>query len=1319
MTAGTPLNWDGFTDLPGDPRVNFELLWRSAVHRNYAKFGTFTAYVQQAGVEFHLEIEKPGCPLGEVGRVFGWQTKWFGRLAPSTALSDSRKRQIVKSITATQKHWPEITDWVLVTKHPLTAGDQTWFTGLQVGMTLHQASHPELADLLVGDALTLREAYFGSLILTPDRLKAEHEHSTATVKDRWIREVHTPSNTEQLVRRMLAQAEAWADMADVDSDIRRFARDVASALPGLDAAGVTEVTAVLDAATQIRTVLADIHERFESGDVAHLLGAGARTTVVMPLANPQVLRNLKRRSHPAAPALANLISYLRDAVALIDMVGDCLGAPLVVVSGDAGFGKTQMAATLSAPTSQTSSDELPAGIFMEGRFLARRHTLDDFARQTRINGNPFDSFDKVLAALDAAAQRAGTRLPLVIDGLNEAEEPKEWLPLLRQMLTLMQAYPNVLVVCTVRATFIRDCIPTELPAALELTGFVEDLDDAITLYFQHYKIDKGDAELPLELLSHPLTLRIFCEVANPNRQRWVPAESLPRSLDGMFEAYLDQLATRVAQLHAHLHQMDVIDGIFALGVELWTARSRVVPQGRAKELLGDVHRRWEETLLFALEGEGLLIRYSNGPGYDVGFVYDLLAGHVVARSLIAGHAGGIRDVMKEEGVVARFATSAAHPLAYDIFRGLAGGMPRVAAGQLWKIVPPELRKAALLEATSLEAAYIDSATVEQLAASVNELRGRRDLFDQLLPVRSVVGHPLNATFLDTVLKDRSVADRDLRWTEWVRDRADRLSSDVAALTLRWREDSKRSEADRLRARWLMWTLTSTDRTLRDATTLALHWYGFHDPRGLFELAVDAATINDAYILERMLAASAGVAMTRQVYDPEFEPILGDFLRALRGLFTPPDASAPTSHALTRHYATRLFEMAARYYPAALPAGVALPLIFTQAPAVEMLPEGDGRRDEVKCTMSMDFGNYTLGRLFDDRSNYDDKHPGHQEATAHVFGVVHALGYRSELFQEAESSIVDSNSWRRSGKVDRYGKKYGWIGFHTHSALMADRGNAPEWLEVDIDPSFPQETPALGLKVPTWARRTPAADENWLRKGVVKVPAELVSAPQLDGAPGPWVLAHAFLESKDVVTDRRTFGLFNTVLVDERDLPRLLDHLDRVVHPGRDLIDIPASYYTYGGEIPWSVGFAAPEPGAAPSTVYRHQLHLPDGALEFEVLSHSYAWEAYHSSMNDVTGYTPGRLVSQTADLRSLAHTFDQVEPNGTPASRSFSAPAGFEGHLLYLRLDLVTACASGRAIVTFGWGERQTQMAWPERPDKGVQKIYQDGRNVWRKHWVH
>ena len=45
--------------------------------------------------------------------------------------------------------------------------------------------------------------------------------------------------------------------------------------------------------------------------------------------------------------------------------------------------------------------------------------------------------------------------------------------------------------------------------------------------------------------------------------------------------------------------------------------------------------------------------------------------------------------------------------------------------------------------------------------------------------------------------------------------------------------------------------------------------------------------------------------------------------------------------------------------------------------------------------------------------------------------------------------------------------------------------------------------------------------------------------------------------------------------------------------------------------------------------------------------------------------------------------------DGRHASRSFAAPDGFEGHLLFVREDLVATYAAGRPLVQLAWGERQ------------------------------
>ncbi|NGN62564.1 hypothetical protein G5C51_01415 [Streptomyces sp. A7024] len=1313
----TSLDWAKFTALPGSPRDNFELLCRGVVAHAYARYGRFITQAQQPGVEFHLDIHQPGCPLGEPGRCFGWQTKWWD-IQSGRAIGTSRRNDVEDSLEKTEKHFPGITDFVLWTRHPLTAGDQTWFYGLSTRMKLHLSTEVDLGHLLVGDAAMLREAYFGSLVLTPERLAEQHARAAAEAGERWIPEVHQASAAEHRLRRMLAEPDAWDDLSDTNRNIARFEAALGDAATALPAPLAEQTAAIVAAGRDVVELLQEAHQQISNSQPSPLLGATDRTVPQVPGTQPAVLRRLRALRHAAALPLTNLIAHIRDAVTLALHVTGHLSTRLAVVTGDAGFGKTQLSATLTAPTSAR-----PAGVLLYGRRLSARQTLDHLAGQVTAAGKPLVSFEELLAAVDAAAQRAGCRLPIVIDGLNEAETPTLWPPLLRSLQVTLRRYPSVLVVCTVREAFLNDTIPADVNDILELDGFDEDLDEAIARYFSHYKIEPGGADLPRELLGHPLTLKIFCTVANRDRSHPVSAAGLPSSLTGIFSEYLTSAARRVYELIPSIHPNDVNQALDALGNALWDDQVRDLPDAQAKQLCLDTHRRWQESLLPALEHEEVLLRHPDGIGGATwSFVYDLMAGHVIATSLVHAHGRGIAQPLSEDATLARFTgrSDERHPLATDIFQALAGVMPRAGAGQLWQAIAEPLRLPALLHAAGLEAAHLDSATVEALANHSDDLRGRDDIFHRLYSTRAASGHPLNAYFLHRILRSRPVADRDLRWSEWLRTHRRSFLADATALATRWREHPHRTEADRLRARWLMWTLTSTDRDLRDAATAALYWYGRYDMSGLFTLTLEAITVNDAYVGERMVAASYGVATANQLHNPVLEAALPTYLAGLLNAFTGTDATHPTFHALTRYYVSSTFDLVRHHYPATVPSEAELPLNFTVAPMTSPLPDGDPRREEVRHTMRMDFGNYTLGRLFPDRRNYDDSHPGHQEATALVLGVVHALGWRPDLFDEVEGQITSTTSRQRrtsDGRTDRYGKKYGWIGFHTVAGILADRGQPPEHLEVDIDPTFPQPPRPAALPLGPWTPRTPADDLEWLRHGVVNVPDGFLAPGTLDGDEGPWLLVHAEIDTEDVITGRDTFGLFNTVLVDQENLTGVLDAFDALPHPGRDMIDLPAEYYLFAGEIPWHTRFASPEPELemTAEALYSSTLRYDRPDLRFERLAHHFTWESHHSSQNQATAYVPSRLFSQAFDLRALPAGFDQSEPCGALAARSFATPSGYKGQMLYLRTDLLRRYAAGRAIVIFCWGERAMRTTWPERPSGVLHEIYQAHQNIWRQ----
>jgi hypothetical protein len=700
--------------------------------------------------------------------------------------------------------------------------------------------------------------------------------------------------------------------------------------------------------------------------------------------------------------------------------------------------------------------------------------------------------------------------------------------------------------------------------------------------------------------------------------------------------------------------------------------------------------------------------------------YDALAGYLVADTILARHGRtGLEEWLKAPGTVTMLSgpTHDRHPLATDRFRALVGLVPRrLHRQQLWTLLDEPLRTSALIGAAELEGAYLDAQTVEQLAALVLlPTTGARDLLDRLWHTHSSPAHPLNAEFLDTVLRPMEVAKRDLRWTEWIRRHSEYLLDDLHLLEQRWCSTRQPNPGGLLRARWVMWMLTSTVRELRDQATRTLYWFGRGDPAALFNLTLDSLAINDPYVSERLLASSYGVAMAYHFPEQEFSNALAKYLEGLRDALTGSTAAYPTSHWLGRLYVQGTVTLALTYHRDAVPEGLVIDgrVQFTPGPNVEPVTSDDPRASEVAQTLHMDFKNYTLGRLFPGRLSYDMEHHGHQAAVAHVLGTVWALGWRKSGLGAVDEHLTSYASRGRLPLVERYGKKYGWIGFYTYAGMLEDllpQGRSERLWDIPIDPSFLEPPSSAAIDLPIWARPTPADDRRWIRQGIITIPDQLLYSATIEPHQGTWVAVSGYLTAENQTPGRRVFGILTALLLATEDSDRLVEALKTWGRSSRwQLPDEPSNYRIFAGEIPWSPEFAGE------GTEYSKRVRVDDGSpIEVEILAHRYTWDE-RSGVNEVLrALVPSRTFSTAFDLRGVQHSFDQALPDGTIAAISLSAPAGFHGELSYLREDLVHRYASGRQLVWFIWGERQIYPPYPHPEPDWLIKAWQSSTDVWR-----
>ena len=1053
----------------------------------------------------------------------------------------------------------------------------------------------EVEEHLSGESLIYRRTFFGDLVLTSHELSDLHERSIARIRERWHPDLHQVIDAERQIKRKLGQVSAWEDLTAAADRLTEGMTAANTDLKIMPSSLRDVGEELIDVAQSLKAAAEGAHATLSKGDLDHLANTLTRRPSKPSTKLPNLPRQLRSRQNPAVFSFTNLLAEVRSSVRLLDALDRDVNERQVAVVAEFGCGKTFLAAQLAA-----SEEDRPAGILLHGSDLSADGNLNDLASKVVIQGNRVSTMESLLAAIDSAGRREHRRLPIFIDGLNEAEDPRRWKGLLAELSEILRLYPYALLVTTVRPEFADETLPPSI-RQLEIDGFGQDSNDAVTKYFQHYRIDGRDAELPLDLLAHPLTLRLFCEVTNPDRDEVVGVEAMPTSLTALFERYLENSAERIAELSPQTHRyysQDVTSAFYKIGTALWCQDSRSLPLMYLRDLLGDSQRSWNESLVRALEQDGVLLRISDDmfDNSRVSVVYDALAGHLVANAILVTHgrAGFVDWLNNPDTQTALFGNnSERHPLSSDVVRALIGLVPRRLYGQqLRTFLDEPMRTDALMGAADLEGRYLDADTINALAVFVarhtpisRELlsrlwRPRRsgDIFDRLRSTRSSPAHPLNAEFLEKVLGPMQVAERDLRWSEWVRHHETDIMLDLEQIADRWRGSQQREESDRLLAIWLKWLLTSTVRHLRDHATLALYWYGRKDPGALFDLTLSSLQTNDPYVPERLLAASYGVIMAGSGEDSSFCNKLEEFLEGLWLACCGDDPTTPTEHWLMREYVDGIVNWSRRYCPATVGSWAnnhkfSTPERFAPVRLDSTLPAGD---DPV---YGRDFKNYTVGDLVEGRISYQFDHPGYQEVLSWIRGRVVNLCQTPEHIEKVDRSIIRT---RRKDHMDPdrtepYAKKYGWIGFFEAAGRSNDEGRLPltsdgRLSDVTIDPSFPEVPVVPDLIFPDLLPNKTPDIQTWVTQGRVEIPDELFRRETLQGFPGSWVALSGFIEQKDTESRREVFGILNTILVKRRDAEQLRDALIDREYPGNSWIpQPPGSYYVFSGEMPWSSG----------------------------------------------------------------------------------------------------------------------------------------------------
>jgi hypothetical protein len=1033
-------------------------------------------------------------------------------------------------------------------------------------------------------------------------------------------------------------------------------------------------------------------------------------------------------------ALRRLVEPLSDLAEFVDGPEGSLlvERSSILLLGEWGTGKTHFICDFAL---HSLANGVPAVVVLASMLREDIQPLDAIADATGIAANGAE----LLRVLGAAGAANGRRSVLLIDAINEADRDawRKWLP---QLVRTVAQTEHIGLLVSCRTPFDEAVITrAALNSMVRLfhPGFENQEFDAQLEFFRHYRLPALHVPLLTSEFSRPLFLRLMCEGVKDLSRRSQKSKlkdiaSGQKSMTYVLEHFVKRVGAEVERAHklparACWYVMKGeprrgragLAGVLARNRREWMYPDEAMQEVQAMTALDAEQAR---SVVKSMVGAGLLVehsRYSQGAYFDVLVLpYQRFSDHLVARHLLDEHL----DVSSEAKlrrcfyanqrlgavfVPDRWGRQFAEPgIASALMIEFPERVKRLAAGgetraELLAYLPKARRLLYPFVDTFLEGLYwrgssgfsVDTEKLVLLLLDRDDADLRPRIYEVLFGLAARVEHPWGVEWLSTRLGAMTMPDRDLQWSEFLRS-VDRDSNVYRLLSWAEREDGAKVEPTVVERaiRLLLLVLTTTDRRLRDRATRALVLLGDSHSRLLFEAVIESIPFNDPYVPERALAAAYGVCMRRWATTSVASALADDIANLsaqLLSLILRPNAPYATWHTLTRGYAIGVPQILRLLRPRALsradrelltPAEGHAPSPFRSAARIR-------KRDveDPEHAIHMDFGNYTIGRLVSGRGNYDFSHTEYAGIRRQIAYRMRRLGYSTESFNEADRRIVQRTEYRQdSSKVDRYGKKYSWIAFYEMYGLRSASGKLddhpfqdPRTSDCDIDPSFPNSIPEWNPPRRNVFDSSPVEMHAWLAEGDVPEYESLLQLSEVDGQSGEWILLDAAI--REGLADYRELRGYVTSIFAP---PTSVSRLRAEVKAGRDLSDdgFPdpgADYYTYHGEIPWSLAYGsdvrttrgAPKRVSDRAFAYFDRKWKP--GIPVEDTCRRWAWESHHSELNQTGPLVfPAPPLADRLNLRVVGGSSDMMDRHGRLATIYREAPGpGFGSHFLYMRRD--------------------------------------------------
>ena len=1323
----TSQEWATFEQLPGAATDNFESLWRALVKGCYGGVGQFVQYKNHPGVEFLIRLSSPSAEFGDSGTVVGWQCKYFQSLRTGRALTPTQRREIEKSLQETRDRCPEVNRWILCVPAKLPKRDVQWLSG-----TSTESLHVDWWDDtdIVGkidqafNGELIRAAYFGCLAFTADDLLYASRVAYEPIKSRWLKDVHFCTDAEREIRRLLFEPEARNDFAVAVANLSEVK-------PYFQEADDKRRSELLQLVEEIENTANGLVASFTDGEWFD--GRELHEKVVCAARQLRAVTiQLKRERNSLAIVTQNALYFIRQIDEIARGIIRDVDVPSVAVVADAGCGKTHMSIALV----ENGSLHRSGGVLMLAKELSREADIESLIDKICLrSGHKIKSVVELLVALNEYGERNKCRVPWVIDGLNESQDPSQWKEILARIsLLIKNDYPRVLLVVTLRTgqcstspyyhhNWVADdqlyayknvCIPDDVKC---IVGRVPDDYQLVQAYFEYYKIWYSGS-IP-QMLRHPLSLRLYCQLTNKDRKKEVFPQSLPYDISDVFNAYCDEIAKHISENKAIANRKRAADyrrNIQDLGKCVWDACDRAVPIECLYAIFPTVEGGWESEWENVLSHEGLILvrpDWADRRKKVFEIAFDALSGYLVADWLLTQPKEWLCGLLKSQEFAERIAKRK-HLLGEDILSFMVWLFPRINYGDaFYNIVTGDIRDAALRKTIDIDGKYINSKIRADFVRQCRvDERFAESCYYRIFSRSFVTNHPVDSVFLDEALTPFAVAERDASWGRWVYQNRKGIFERLSHIL----DNVQHVSQSKIRQLFfiLQWLLVSNVCSIRDRATHIIVEIGARFPKDALEMISSAFACNDPYVVERLAAAGYGILMRlySKWQDKKLVEIGTKYVQYLIEHVLGERANFPIVNQLALDAMVNSIALLREVEQECVPDAVAsFKIPYSVSRHNFRKPEDIDSRAcaYVDQAIHMDFANYTLTGLVGTHP-YETSGRRYKDIHAQIEQRMYDLGFRCDDFKD-EDSAISQNRYRPAFdrdklSVERFGKKYAWMAFREMESVVRKKVCAyNRTSEIDIDPSFPGVPRAFPIAFCDDIFSKTSDVEDWIENGILPTYNELRECKLKGYGDDDWVMIFGAIDResddkiKNCVTLIKGFFVKRGTMSAVSEYPRQLEELE-AVHKS----------YAYVGESPWSKqlryceddprrSLKEPKPDRCQFLVGSDEKW--DYYLWFDCPYEFFNSEAHSSDENKgATGYLLSHYVLQKLHMRIDPVSWNAVDQEGRTGAVYFKDGESYntERRFLYIRKDLLCKYMKAEGA-DFGWrvfGERR--MHYNETP---------------------